>query len=307
MKNSHFANIENKSAFVFPRTDLACESIGAKDTNARGTETSDYHVCGIPVSSLHVTDECGEKATGRKKGMYVTLYCSEIKYLEADEEDDITEALSRVIRGFTEKICKKPVDSTTKVLVAGLGNRFITADALGPRTADKIAVTGHMSDTELFKAVGCSGICAVNPGVLGQTGIEAADMIKGAAQSVQPDVVIAVDALAARSISRLASTIQLSDTGIEPGSGIGNRRSAVNRDTIGFPVIALGVPTVVDSATLVYDALENAGALNGDEIKSALSDQKSFFVSPRDSDIICDCVSEILANAINRAFFAEGL
>ena len=143
---------------------------------------------------------------------------------------------------------------------------------------------------------------------MGQTGIEAAAMIKGAADYVRPDVVIAVDALAARATKRLCATIQLSDTGIEPGSGIGNRRGAVNRETIGFPVIALGVPTVVDCATLVYDTLEKAGSLTSvPELSGALEEERNFFVSLRDSDTVSEEISGILAGAINRAFFAEGL
>ncbi len=304
MKNSQF---HNNNSTVCPRTDLACESIGAKPVDTEGAKLSDFDVCGVPVSRLFVKNKAGEKATGRRCGTYITLYCPTIKYLEADEEDSITEALSTMLRQLTAELCHKPVSSTTKVLVAGLGNRFITADAIGPRTADKVAVTGHMTGSKLFEAVGCSYISAVHPGVLGQTGIEAAAMIQGAAEYVRPDVVIAVDALAARSTDRLASTIQLSDTGIEPGSGIGNRRGAVNRETIGFPVIALGVPTVVDSATLVYDALETAGVGHSNELDRVLQNQRSFFVSPRDSDVISDCVSNLLAGAINRAFFAEGL
>lgn len=307
MKNSQFDNNRSKSSVFSPRTDLACESIGAGRVEPRGTELRDFKVCGVSVSRLDVKTEAGEASTGRRRGTYITLYCPAIKYLEAEDEYNITEALSVMLRDLTEELCKQTVSSSTKVLVAGLGNRFITADAIGPRTADKVAVTGHMTNNKLFEAVGCSFISAVHPGVLGQTGIEAAAMIKGAAEYVKPDVIIAVDALASRSTDRLASTIQLSDTGIEPGSGIGNRRGAVNRETIGYPVIALGIPTVVDSATLVYDALEEAGMEESDELRQVLRNQRSFFVSPRDSDVICDCASDLLAAAINRAFFAEGL
>ena len=133
-------------------------------------------------------------------------------------------------------------------------------------------------------------------------------MIKGAAEYVKPDVIIAVDALAARATKRLCATVQLSDTGIEPGSGIGNRRGAVNRETVGFPVIALGVPTVVDCATLVYDTLSKAGIDElSKELDPVLSEERSFFVSLRDSDIVSEEISAILAGAINRAFMTEGL
>ena len=132
-------------------------------------------------------------------------------------------------------------------------------------------------------------------------------MIKGACEHARPDAVIAVDALAARSLSRLCATVQFTDTGIEPGSGMGNRRLAVDRETIGFPVIAIGVPTVVDCATLIFDALRGAGVRQIDDgIEKALSSKNNMFVSPKDSDILSEEISDILAAAINRAFFCEG-
>lgn len=282
-----------------PRTDLALENAGKSD------ELREYSICGIKISEQTVLES--EQET-RKPGRYVTLHCPVIKYLDPEESEGITEALSETLRDFCKRLTGKEVDSNTKVLVAGLGNRFITSDALGPRTADKIAVTGHMMGKNGFlSSLGCSSISAVHPGVMGQTGIEAVAMIKGAAEYVKPDVIIAVDALAARAVSRLAATVQITDTGIEPGSGIGNRRGAVNRETTGFPVISVGVPTIVDSATLVYDALTKAGFDDGwESLDRVLSDGK-FFVSMRDSDVVTDEVSSLLANAINRAFFAEGL
>ena len=297
----------SRSSSPCPRTDLACESPGAVNSDAAGTKVQNRQISGIQISCLEVLSEAGEAATGRRRGTYVTLYCPLMKYMDCEESENITEALAAMLREMTEKLCGAPVGRSTRVLVAGLGNRFITADALGPRTADKLAVTGHMMESGLLDAIGCSSLCAVHPGVMGQTGIEAFAMIKGAAEYARPDVVIAVDALAARSTRRLASTIQLSDTGIEPGSGIGNRRGAVNRESIGCPVIALGVPTVVDSATLVGDALEKAGCDDMGRLREVLEQEKSFFVSPKDGDVICDEVSSVLAAAINRAFQTEGL
>lgn len=307
MKRSYMSMDSDCSRISYPRTDLACESIGAKETDADGTSTSEYSICGIEISELRVNSGAGERATGRKTGRYITLHCRSIDTLEPDEEEAVTEALSQLIKNLCEYLCKKPVDRNTKVLIAGLGNRFITADAIGPRTADKTAVTAHMSECDFFQSLDCSAVSAVHPGVMGQTGIEAAALIKGAAEYAKPDVVIAVDALCARSAKRLAATIQLSDTGIEPGSGIGNRRCAVNRETVGCPVIALGVPTIVDSATLVFDSLEAAGVDISSGLDEVINSQRSFFVSPRNSDVICDSISDILSSAINRAFSAEGL
>ena len=146
-------------------------------------------------------------------------------------------------------------------------------------------------------------LSAISPGVLGETGIETLELIRGAVRSVRPDLVIAVDALAARSCSRLATTVQISDSGIVPGSGIGNHRTAITMETLGVPVISVGVPTVVVSSTLVWDALREAGI---DEVSSTLravlDNGKRFFVSPKESDLISDAVSELLAGAISEAF-----
>ncbi len=277
---------------AYIRTDLALENAGEEDV------INEYMISGIRISGQTV----------RNGGRYMTVHCPVIRYLDPDEKEAVCDAVSSVLRDMCESITGKKVGADTRVLVAGLGNRFITADAIGPRTADKVAVTGHMMGKDgILRSLGCSSISAVHPGVMGQTGIESAAMIKGAAQYVEPDVIIAVDALAARAVDRLAATVQISDTGIEPGSGIGNRRCAVNRDTVGFPVISVGVPTIVDSATLVYDALESAGySGEWDSLDKVLADGK-FFVSMRDSDVICDQVSDVLALSINRAFFAEGL
>ena len=291
------------------RTDLACESINV-NYHTKGTTYREYTVQGLDLCELCVLDSSGEEATSRPRGNYMTIHCPVIRYLDPETEERICAALCNVIISYAERITKKPVSEKTRVLIAGLGNRFISADSIGPRTADKIAVTAHMLSSDkrdLFLKIGCAGLCAVHPGVMGQTGIEASAMIKGAAEYAKPDLVIAIDALAARSTRRLCSTIQLSDTGIEPGSGIGNRRGAVNRETVGYPVMAIGVPTVVDCATLVCDALSRAGIDETGELYDSLKKERDFFVSLRDSDIVSEEISKILARAINRAFLCEGL
>ncbi|MBO5269469.1 MAG: GPR endopeptidase, partial [Clostridia bacterium] len=150
-----------------------------------------------------------------------------------------------------------------------------------------------------------TAVAAVAPGVLAETGIETVELIRGAANTVRPDLLIAVDALAARSIERLATTVQLSDTGLNPGSGVGNRRKAIDRETVGCPVIALGVPTVVDSSTLVWDALYRAGFSESDlgsEITHVLESGRSYFVSPKEIDALTEYFSDLLAESIDRAF-----
>lgn len=292
---------EKSSAFSekYARSDLACETRPATD-DASGVATAHRESHGFELSELTISDEVGAAATGRPVGRYVTAYIGKI-WLEGDARmRDAAEVISDELTAFVTAALggKKLRDSC--IMFAGLGNRFITADALGPLTADRLTVTRHMmGGGGFFDRLGCSRLCAVMPGVLGQTGIEAAHIIRGAADAARPDVVIAVDALAARSTERLFTTVQLSDSGICPGSGIGNRRLAINEESVGCPVIALGVPTVVDSSTLVWDALEQAGIEEvSDSLCHVLESGRSFFVSLKECDVIIDEVSSLLADAV---------
>ncbi len=282
----------------YARTDLACES------PSRGVE--EYEKDGVRVSVLTVTRE-NEAETGRAPGTYVTVDSSDLSLLDDGKVEALTAVLSSELRRMTERVTGQKIGKKTKVLVCGLGNRFITPDALGPQTADKVTVTRHVVGTGgVFDALDCSSVSAIQPGVLGQTGIEASDMIRGTAEKTHPDVIVAVDALAARSCARLTKTFQLSDAGIAPGSGIGNRRTAISEKVLGIPVIALGVPTVVDSSTLVYDALAEAGISEiGDALRNVLENGKKFYVSPKDSDVLIRELSGILAAAIDRTFGAD--
>ncbi|MBR6916930.1 MAG: GPR endopeptidase, partial [Clostridia bacterium] len=180
----------------------------------------------------------------------------------------------------------------------------ITPDALGARCADKINATRHvMAEYDVFKELGCSDVSVIKPGVLSETGIESSDMIKGVVSIVSPDVLIVIDAMSARCVDRLASTVQLSDTGISPGKGIGNRRPAVDRESVGCAVVSIGVPTVVDSSTLICDALQRAGIEEiSAELEAILENGKSFFVSLNDSDMIIERLSDVISKALNEAF-----
>jgi spore protease len=212
-------------------------------------------------------------------------------------------------------------------MVVGLGNRSVTPDALGPKVISRILVTRHIKQ-ELPEALGSEGevrsVCAITPGVMGITGIETAEIIKGVADKVKPDIIIAIDALAARRTSRINAAIQVSDTGINPGSGMGNKRAALNEQTLGCPVIAIGVPTVIDAATLVNDAMDRildtmiAAAPEGgsfyETLKSLEREEKYYviaealnpyagnmFVTPKEVDSVIDRLANIISNAINIA------
>lgn len=291
----------------YSRSDLACESGGIAAGGAGLSEDvyREERTDGYTVSRLCIRDEAHEKIFGKPRGTYVTFMCGKIWLMDDEGVSRLSVHVAREIRVMCEKVCGRGVDRGFGVLVAGLGNSDITPDAIGPDSVRKLNVTRHLRalDEALYDTVGRCEISAVFPGVLGQTGIETVELIRGAAENARPDVVLAIDALAARSCERLAATVQLSDSGIHPGSGIGNNRKAICRETVGVPVIALGVPTVVDSSTLVYDALRQAGIEEvRPELRQVLENGRSFFVSPKESDIITDRVSDLIADAVDTAF-----
>lgn len=277
------------------RTDLACESIGMLDSDAPAV--NGYERCGFEFAELTVGEKDVER-TGRHAGRYVTAFAGRMTDFDDDTGERFARALGDELRDFTESVLGKEITGSTCVLVCGLGNRSVTPDALGPRVADLITVTRHLSPSEKF-----SRLSAIAPGTLGQTGIEAAEQLAGAVRETAPDAVIAVDALASRSTERLATTVQICDSGICPGSGVGNARREISRDTLGIPVIAVGVPTVVDSSTLVSDALTSAGLGElCDEVKRVLDEGRNMFVSPRECDVITESVAMIIATAVEYAF-----
>jgi len=280
----------------YGRTDLACEAPRTADRDT--VRYSEYHRGAIRVEEMRVTEETGGRAPGR----YATLHCAKLWEMDKSELAAAADTAAEVIRSFLGEALGAPPRAAHGILVAGLGNRFITADSIGPRTADLVTVTNHASGEDtVISLLGCCRVSALAPGVLGQTGLEAAELIRRAAAAAQADAIIAVDALAARSTARLGTTVQISDTGIRPGSGIGNHRSAVTAETMGIPVIAAGVPTVVDSATLIWDALREAGITEPDEaLEAALRDGRRYIVSPRESDLIAAAVAEVLGGALNR-------
>ena len=287
------------------RTDLACESEATHDAGKDGTAYAESDVNGFRVAKLHVRNADGEAAAGKPCGRYVTVFTK----LLCDESAERLDALAALIAAEIDALAKLHLGGTPRcVLVAGLGNREITADSIGPKTVDRLTVTRHIRehDEALFNSYFRVPLCAIAPGVLGQTGIETAELVGGVAKTARPDLILAVDALAARATERLGATVQISDSGIFPGSGIGNRRSEISMRTLGVPVIAIGVPTVVNSATLVYVALQSAGYTEVDDrMERVLHEGESFFVSPRQSDRISESVADMLADAIDRLCLYE--
>ena len=292
----------------YARTDLACENCGDLKDLTKGAEWQTDRRGGFAISRLKIKTPDAERELGMPVGVYVTVECGKVTTMGDDTMERLSHILAGELRGMSERLTGKVADADFNVFVAGLGNAELTADAIGPKTVGQLTATRHLREHEeqLYGEIGCSSLSALAPGVLGQTGIETLELLRGAVRYVRPDVVLVVDALAARSCERLASTVQISDAGISPGSGVGNHRSAITRETLGVPVISLGVPTVVNSATLVYDALHEAGIDEiGESLRRVLESGRSFFVSPKESDVITAQLSRLLASAISRAFTAS--
>ena len=291
------------------RSDLACELTGREKSHIAGADWKTREVAGFVISELLISTKEAADSLGKPCGRYLTVECGRIDRLGTSDKRALAHLLAGELRGTAQRLTHKAIDSSLSVFVAGLGNADLTPDAIGPQTVRRLTATRHLRqyEGELYRATGCSSLSALSPGVLGQTGIETSELLRGAVNSTHPDVIIAIDALTARSCDRLCATVQLSDTGIEPGSGVGNHRRPITYKSMGVPVIALGVPTVVNSATLVWDALQKAG-IDGEDPRQrdVLEKGKSFFVSPKESDLICESIARLFASAIGLAF-TEGL
>ncbi|MCI7617864.1 MAG: GPR endopeptidase [Firmicutes bacterium] len=250
----------------------------------------------IAVTEIEITTEDGEKAFGKPRGTYITL---EVKGV-LEEKSQIKERAARALADRLKGMIK--FDYYLKVLVVGLGNEKVTPDSLGPHTVDKVKITSH-----LFRIFDCDGdwemanVSGFNPSVTGVTGMETADLIEKVAGLVKPDAIVCIDALAARDIHRLSTTIQVCDTGIFPGAGMGNNRKEISRQTVGCPVISIGVPTVIDSRTLLLEAADSIGDLSfGQQIQKYIdSRDMDMIVTSTDIDAIIKDFSDIISNAIN--------
>lgn len=277
------------------RTDLALENKEELGGNVpRGVTVDELSIGRARITRIRVENEEGAAALSRPKGNYITIEVPPF----SDTAGEIDERLTAV---STELAKLLPEEG--EILVAGLGNSDITPDALGPKAAARVLATRHISG-ELARSAGLGDlrkVSVVSPGVLGQTGIETGELLAGIAEKTHPAAVIAVDALASRRLSRLGCTIQISDTGISPGSGVGNHRQEISRKTLGVPVIAVGVPTVVDAATLVCDL---AGATDEERsrLKAAVEPRgASMVVTPREIDLLIDRAADMVSLGINQA------
>lgn len=314
------------------RTDLALESQERLKNRGevRGVDfQEEERENGVVVSTVVIQTENAAHAMGRPKGRYVTIEAPQMAEEDEGYHRDISLELARIIRQMLPeelsggtKIKQEDRGLEISVLVVGLGNRAVTPDALGPRVVDNLFITRHIMNEfgrYAFSDEDVSKISGIVPGVMAQTGMECVEILRGVVKETSPDLVITVDALAARNVRRLGRTIQLTDTGITPGSGIGNHRNAINRESIGVPVISLGVPTVVDAATIVADAmnslihamsLSNLQGLDERErqelARELLSPQlNGLFVTPKNIDDSIKQLSFLISEGLNVALLGN--
>ena len=276
------------------RTDLAVEAIENHKTAAAlpHVRQSDRTLEGFAVHEVRILSEDAAREIGKPQGRYLTLELDALIRREEDAFPRACKALSTLLR----ELLPHPNDGP--VLIAGLGNRMITPDAIGPQTADHVIATRHLVAQSPAIFADWRPVSALAPGVLGQTGVETGEVICGVLDRVRPAAVIAVDALAAGRLSRLLRTVQLADTGITPGAGVGNARAALNEETLGVPVIAVGVPTVVDGATLAHEISSQLGQPNCE----ALDDlSQPVMITTRDIDREVADISRMIGYAVNMA------
>ena len=280
------------------RTDLALEAqelwqeSAEKTTRLTGVRAEKEKLEGYPVTRVEILNEQGEQALGKPRGTYLTLDLTSFW----QRKPDYFERAVRAVGGALKTL----LPSYETVLVVGLGNRAMTPDAIGPLAADSVLVTRHLIAAMPRQFAGFCPVAVFRTGVLGTTGVESAETVRGLTEQLHPSLVIAVDALASRRTGRVCATVQLSDTGIIPGSGVGNHRAALNQETLGVPVLSIGVPTVVDAATLAADLLEESGAAEGMEQKLRGS-AKSWMVTPQEIDQQVRDLGKVIGYGINWA------
>ena len=306
------------------RTDLALErrDLYNKAHNIEndidGIETEEENVDeNISVSRVKITNEKGEEAIGKKRGNYITVDVKNLKIANEEEIQKTSEVVTKELKALLEK----HVTEKDSILVVGLGNIYVTPDSLGPKVINEVDITRHLLEymPEVLDE-NTREVSAISPGVLGTTGIETMEILKGIIDNVKPKLVIIIDALASRHIERISSSVQLSDTGIVPGAGVGNARKELTESTLGIPVIAMGIPTVVEAATIAADSLTlfiKKAQENGESndflntlqeedkyqiIKEILAPEEyNFIVTPKEIDSLIEKMKDIVARGINFA------
>lgn len=283
------------------RTDLAVEATNMHKEALIGVESESEEKNGIKIERVRIKTEEAARAIGKPVGNYITITTRDLSDNDREDYEEACMCLAEELKGILN------IEEKAHVLTVGLGNEDITADSIGPKSVKKLLVTRHIKELmpeEVDESV--RSVSALAPGVLGITGIETSEIVKGVTEKVKPELVIAIDALAARSMTRLGRTIQIADTGINPGSGVGNNRKELSEKTLGVPVIAIGVPMVVDALTVAFDCMEIAA--KGEDKERFLEIYKrmepgnsDMVVTPKDVDSLSERSAKIIANGVNIA------
>lgn len=303
------------------RTDLAVEAREiyneGKEQEVPGIEVEREEEEDYIVTRIKILNKLGQQKLNKKIGNYITIESPALKKADQDLKDNISKLLAKELKAMIGPI------KHDKALIVGLGNRNVTPDALGPKVVEKVLVTRHFFQAyKKDEDQSMGNVSAISPGVMGLTGIETGEIIKGIIEKTNPDIVIAVDALASRNMRHISSTIQISNTGISPGSGVGNKRKPINSEYLGVPVIAIGIPTVVDAATLINDTIGliigemKDHTEEGQEFYTLLEDLSSkdkyslikevltpymdnVMVTPKEVDDLINDLSQVISNGIN--------
>lgn len=284
------------------RTDLALEAMSLHKTKIEDIKTEIEEEGGIRTERVEITSSEAAKRIGKEKGKYVTVSVRDLSENDRDDYENVCMCVARELKKIFN------IEEKASVLVVGLGNEAITADSIGPKSVKKLLVTRHIKEMlpdEVDPSV--RSVSAIAPSVMAMTGIETENIVSGIVGKIKPEAVIAVDALAARSMKRLGRTIQITDTGINPGSGVGNNRKELSKKTLGIPVIAIGVPTVAEAGTILADCIDTI-AENEDErekleqlYKKSAQGEGEMVVTGKDIDSLSERCARIIANGINIA------
>lgn len=292
------------------RTDLAMESADASGAGELpGVHISNWESGDVVITEVKIEKEDGARLLGKPLGTYITLECGSARRRSTEGRQAVAALLAEELARLL------PEEDGRPILVVGLGNRSATPDSLGPMAVDRTFVTRHIFK-ELPETLDdrMKPVCAIAPGVLGVTGVETFEMVSGIIEKVKPRAVIAVDSLSARAMARIGSTVQLTDVGIQPGSGVGNHRRALTEQSLGVKVIAIGVPMVIYAATIARDALEYLSEEDGEDHMAALDAMTEkllegafgeMIVTPREVDDLIGDVAAMVASGINRALQPE--
>lgn len=311
------------------RTDMADERVDTYKkvhnlSDIDGVEVKSKSDKNVKTTTVNVLNENGANAVSKEIGKYVTMQINDVKFLEEEDKQNV---ISQVAQEISELVGN---DKTKSVLVVGLGNLYVTPDALGPKVVQNLSLTRHLLKfAKEYVQPGTREISAISPGVLGTTGIETSEIVFSVVNKIKPDAVVVIDSLASQSVDRVGTTIQLSNTGITPGAGVRNKREGINEHTLNIPVIAVGVPTVVDMATITNEAIDKmvsnakneVNDFSGNELNKEKDGEifkifehdnrynmianvlntENYIVTPKEIDDIIDKVCEIIASSINVA------